>query len=376
MAAPVQHVQQTTPIIHQPESKSICESILSDLINSICRSDKSLNGRVSKLSDAELLLQAKELCILAGRTDFTPPGVGLTYIDYSLKCGKLFERETTSQGHIHTFESQGGCPYMQDRLLFGTIDEGLVEYFGVLDGNGARGHDVADFIKENIPKILASKISAKSTIAEIKTGFESTYKELNERLKFEPFSHNGGTTATIAIKIGDQLFVANVGDSRMILLGNEGTFIQCSEDANIECGKKSQSRKLTRFAQEVQRKADLAGIEAFELSDNMELLLIGEKLSRLNMASIMGGFLYPLALREPEVAGPFQIEPGMRLLGATDGIFDLLSSAQVSLVCKDKKTTEIPDFLGNLGIGVAYRSYGEIFKQVDNTSLLVVDFSA
>jgi serine/threonine protein phosphatase PrpC len=88
----------------------------------------------------------------------------------------------------------------------------------------------------------------------------------------------------------------------------------------------------------------------------------------------MGDFNTPYALREPKIAGPYEIKPGDRLLAASDGVFDLLTSSLVNQICRQDESSLIPRLLGHVAMGVALQCYREVI-QIDNTTVLVADLS-
>ncbi|EXB37659.1 putative protein phosphatase 2C 11 [Morus notabilis] len=93
------------------------------------------------------------------------------------------------------------------------IDGQMVAFFGVFDGHG--GSRTAEYLKNNLFKNLSSHPDfikdTKTAIVEVFRQTDADY--LNEekgQLK------EAGSTASTALLLGDRLFVANVGDSRVV----------------------------------------------------------------------------------------------------------------------------------------------------------------
>jgi len=96
--------------------------------------------------------------------------------------------------------------------------------FAIFDGHGSYGGEVAKFVAEELPKILAEKFEKLSDDPSddameemLKESFKETDKSLRENKHID--SNYSGTTAAVAIidKGGKRIVVANVGDSRIIL---------------------------------------------------------------------------------------------------------------------------------------------------------------
>jgi len=89
---------------------------------------------------------------------------------------------------------------------------------GIADGHGVEGHIVAAFVAIELPKRLAAKLNSRPCCQPdewIKQQLNETFYEVNEEAP--PNALVGGTTASVSLRIGSKLFVANTGDSRTIL---------------------------------------------------------------------------------------------------------------------------------------------------------------
>ena len=90
--------------------------------------------------------------------------------------------------------------------------------FGVCDGHGDRGL-VSAFVAENTPTILQKYIGEKDMDWE--AIWQKTCLEVDEKLKEEEIP--GGSTGVLALITEDSIVVANVGDSRAILVQSTET---------------------------------------------------------------------------------------------------------------------------------------------------------
>eukprot|EP01128_Nolandella_sp_AFSM9_P002104 TRINITY_DN12491_c0_g1_i1.p1 TRINITY_DN12491_c0_g1~~TRINITY_DN12491_c0_g1_i1.p1 ORF type:complete len:424 (-),score=84.87 TRINITY_DN12491_c0_g1_i1:315-1526(-) len=84
-----------------------------------------------------------------------------------------------------------------------------LDFFGVFDGHG--GKAVADICEEHFHQELAKGLSLK---ADPKTALLSAYKNTDALTTSHPST---GATAATALIVGDDLWVANAGDARIVL---------------------------------------------------------------------------------------------------------------------------------------------------------------
>lgn len=101
------------------------------------------------------------------------------------------------------------------------------DLFGVFDGH--RGEQAARFVKENLQtylkRALEQENKEKLTIEGIFNALKACCKSLDAH-----YVGTDGTTATIAFVFQNQIFVTNVGDSRVFVIQNKEAF-QLTEDA-------------------------------------------------------------------------------------------------------------------------------------------------
>jgi serine/threonine protein phosphatase PrpC len=112
----------------------------------------------------------------------------------------------------------------QDSFFLMKVDE---EYslYGVFDGHGRTGHDVSNFVKDNLPKILFSqeKLDEEPKSVLLETFAKTQYLiEKATQMKHIDASRSG-TTCSVVLHMHrkNMLYVAHVGDSRVVL-GKQG----------------------------------------------------------------------------------------------------------------------------------------------------------
>jgi len=116
------------------------------------------------------------------------------------------------------------------------IDNPKMGLFSLYDGHG--GEDPVKYVKDRLPEILAKFI--KNSNDSIDNCLVSAFEKVDNELKFYD-SENTGTTATLAVIHGKNLFLANVGDSRCVLISGGAFEVKrlsydhkCSDALEIE----------------------------------------------------------------------------------------------------------------------------------------------
>lgn len=116
----------------------------------------------------------------------------------------------------------------QDEYLvlpgFITHSEKTFHLLGVFDGHGSEGHKAAKAAKLEFSKVLGSRVDvlAEDPLAALKSAFHTVNESLLNDQSFD--SYLSGTTAVVAFIVENILYVAHVGDSRLVIIkkGEEG----------------------------------------------------------------------------------------------------------------------------------------------------------
>jgi serine/threonine protein phosphatase PrpC len=98
--------------------------------------------------------------------------------------------------------------------LFDQDDHSL---FAVFDGHGTEGHKAANFVKEMFVKVLENY--RQLLIVDPATAMKRAFRDIHDLLieNDDIDTYMSGTTASVVVWRGDQLIVANLGDSRVVL---------------------------------------------------------------------------------------------------------------------------------------------------------------
>ena len=108
----------------------------------------------------------------------------------------------------------------QDSFLLLQV-EGGVGIYGVFDGHGRAGHDVSNFVKDMLPKLILShpEFHSDDLTETLTYAFHETQRLLEHQTKLGVFNAStSGTTGTVVVyRPSGKLWLAHVGDSRCVL---------------------------------------------------------------------------------------------------------------------------------------------------------------
>lgn len=170
--------------------------------------------------------------------------------------------------------------------------------FIIADGMG--GHPAGDVASRLAVETLRERLEARAALdnpEELPERLEQAFQQANQAVILAGQTnlhwHRMGTTASVAIVLKGQIFIANIGDSRIYLFQN-GVLRQCSKDHNPTAP--------AIFDGKIQRQSNL-----------------------LTQAL---GLDQPLDLYQQQLP----LQPGDRLLLCTDGLNNLLSDSEIRRV--------------------------------------------
>lgn len=209
---------------------------------------------------------------------------------------------------LYVLEDIGGRPYQEDRHSVKLNLADGYDYAAVFDGHG--GHQVSEFLKFHLKDYVKKHLSAG---ASPKKALKLAFEEAHEDIPIDA-SYMTGSAAIAMLRKGQQIWVANAGDSRGILSGARRS-IALSID-----------HKPHR-EDEHQRIRQSGGRVTFHPNDvprvNGNLALsrsIGDK------------YLNPYVICEPELR-QFKLQKDNKyIVLATDGLWDVLSNQEVKLI--------------------------------------------
>ena len=124
-------------------------------------------------------------------------------------------------------ETIGKRKTMEDAAtVVGEIFGPMTQYYGLFDGHGGSG--VALHLATKLHEKIKEKFTATNNLEEsIIFAFTTMNAELVEQYTAT------GSTASIVIIMGNKMTVANVGDSRVILINGKGNVVRATVDHNV-----------------------------------------------------------------------------------------------------------------------------------------------
>ena len=152
-----------------------------------------------------------------------------------LTKANILERTTKSSGTMmqntwnYSWRSQRGYypnepkKRNQDACLILSEEEtnGTAGYFGVYDGHGKYGDKCSEYVRDNLPKLMARTMGAGTSVnsSSFDTAYSNIYIDCNEKLHRTKRIDDScsGTTAASAWIEKNIVKVANIGDSRVIV---------------------------------------------------------------------------------------------------------------------------------------------------------------
>ncbi|EGG14657.1 hypothetical protein DFA_10915 [Cavenderia fasciculata] len=238
-------------------------------------------------------------------------------------------------------ETIGKRPTMEDRMVaYGCYqDNSKSELYCVFDGHGGRA--ASDFAAENIYRIFGEYLDSKKIPEE---AFKCAFQNIHVQIAPWPFI---GTTAACAYIKEDQMCVANVGDSRVVLgyWSNESSSFQASRlSFDHRPVEDSERNRITQAGGTV---------------------LNGRVNGMLAVSRALGdSFLTPYVTANPHIHNMTIAPEHKFLIIACDGVWDIVSDEDavdlVSAISDPNRASEtLRDFAYQLG-------------STDNISVMVV----
>ena len=151
---------------------------------------------------------------------------------------------------------QGERSYMEDRVVTCTVEGGL--FAGVFDGHS--GDAAAEFCAKSLLGAATPLFGEGQYEQALSAAFSAT----NEAFLVGSTADDSGCTACCVLLVNGQLYVANCGDSRAVLLGADAAPLQLSVDHKPDDG------------QECER-VEAAGSSVFDAEDGNGARVVGPK---------------------------------------------------------------------------------------------------
>jgi len=278
----VQDVRQrlSVSIVDEPDSKDAAASPEKDPGVVMNLSQEQLMNIIDKYQQVDSTIMRRR-CSLGSMTDT----LGNVVAPFSQKETKAEGENVMLLEHAIGWACKKGLkPEAPNQdSFFITKVEDLFSLFGVFDGHGKKGHDVSNFVKEHLPKILLAKPDILvDPVGALESAFEQTQQMIVKATESKEIdASKSGTTASVVlhdVKKG-MLYIAHVGDSRCVL----GT----RHDAGWYTTDLTEDHKPNMPA-ERERIEKAGGMVVFDGGYNYRVYAKGKRYPGLNMSRAMG----------------------------------------------------------------------------------------
>ncbi|KAL0791415.1 hypothetical protein Bca101_007661 [Brassica carinata] len=242
------------------------------------------------------------------------------------------QHDHVHQGFGSVSSLAGGKGYNQDaavlHLGYGTEEGALC---GVFDGHGEKGELVSKIVRNQLPSLLLGHMNNHSVTRDWKLIFETTFLLMDKRilkLKNTLDCSSSGTTAVLAVTHGNQVMVANLGDSRAVMIGT-------SENGEIKVVQLTTDLKPSVPSEAERIRKRNGRVLALESEPHIQRVwLPDENRPGLAMSRALGDFALKSygVIATPQVSTHQITSPDQFLLLASDGVWDVLSNEEVAVV--------------------------------------------
>jgi len=274
-------------------------------------------------------------------------------------------------------ETQGVRRSMEDRMtVFGRfLGVDAADYFGIFDGHG--GDATAHYVGEQLHHVLYAHIKKLVNVANddatlnfalalddpqgLRKAFTSAFEDLQAQLEAKQPPLAGGAVGVAALVLGEQLFLANCGDARAVLIHADGTPTRLSLDHKPHLPAE---------------KARIEGLGGFVTTHTSRQGVITSRVcGAISVSRAFGDVgLQPYLMATPFVAEPVNVAASgtptapVALLLACDGLFDVITDEVAAKIIVENANPE--------KAAIKLRNAAYAGGSTDNISVLVVHLAA
>lgn len=237
---------------------------------------------------------------------------------------------------------------MEDQYFIKENFLGSDTYFlAVFDGHA--GREASETAVKNLPRELKKRLGKDFSKQKIEDAINATFKSVSARIQEKTAC---GSTATVILIFGREIYIAHVGDSGVLLLAKNGQWTYLTHNHNI--AEPNEVKILTQKGALVHRG-----------------YLWGRGGSGINLSRALGDRDFSEWISsEPDIAHFDIKEDFSHLVLASDGLWNFLDGDSVAAVLKEnKKPQEAAELLSELALkGMKNQGWG------DNLTAIVISF--
>ncbi|GJP34022.1 hypothetical protein CLOM_g18503 [Closterium sp. NIES-68] len=213
---------------------------------------------------------------------------------------------------------------------------------GVFDGHGLSGHYVSKTARDQVPERLKAAVeSTQHELAHVEGAaarevwmrvFSGVFSDIDEELRKDLFhNRDSGSTAVVALRLGSELIVAHIGDSRCVLARTARAPPNGKSDGGtIEALQLTTDHKASNPAEKV--RVQEAGGKVLNYMNTIDrIFLPGKSEPGLAVARAFGDFelkSHGLICRPDLTVRSVDPRDQFVVMGS-DGVWDVLTNAEV-----------------------------------------------
>lgn len=206
---------------------------------------------------------------------------------------------------LYVIEDQGSREYMEDKHSIEFKIHEDYDYYAIFDGHGT--DKVAEFAKTYLKTIIKEELS--NNVDDPATALFHSIMKFNNMIPKE-MGNEAGSTAVIILRKNKTYWVANIGDSRIIMNSNK-LAVKISEDHKPDS------------PSELKRITDLGG-------KVISVYGVARVMGNLSLSRAFGDFyLHPYVTCMPDIYKVECNDTNKFFVAATDGVWDVLSNQEV-----------------------------------------------
>jgi protein phosphatase 1L len=212
---------------------------------------------------------------------------------------------------LYVVEDIGGRPYQEDRHSVKLKLYQDYDYVAIFDGHG--GHQVSDFLKFHLKDFVLKHLQMKK---HPKQALMDAFEDANDSMPIE-MSFLTGSATLVILKRNSELWVANAGDSRAIMVSHRVTSLSSDHKPH----RKDEFERITQ----------LGGTVTFHPND------VPRVQGNLALSRSLGDkYLYPFVASTPEVKHFNLTKDCKYIVLATDGLWDVVSNVEVKNMVEEE----------------------------------------
>lgn len=243
---------------------------------------------------------------------------------------------------------QGKRPTMEDAHAYACLinSENIRNssyVFGVFDGHGG------DRVAKKVATLMPQELKA----GNVSVAFENIEKEIRARRELM----QQGSTAIVAVAHSDKLEIANLGDSRCVLIDKEGIITFETKDHKID--NEQEAKRIFKAGNEVFRvfqsqegKRTTEAVSSWEEIKKAKKMESPWRIAGLAMPRSFGDIRIKQESKGGVIAQPEIFEQTMNaddiMILACDGVWDVMSSQDVTAFIVDHKNAKKDTLLEKL----------------------------